>query len=690
VEGCYFTNHSAFALGVFDVNLTVVGCNFLDNIAAIQVNNATTDISDSSLVGSWLFGIRAEGTSHVTWEVRGRGRILSSDLYGHIDIDVIGGDLVMDDVLVDPTANSRIRSSAGASVAIRGCEWRADGATIRFEGSRVELHNTSFTAVGPAIGGGPGRLGVSVSDSDLDVFSCTFRRTRTGLSLVNVDATIRDSQFSECGEAGLYARDSDVLLVDTRINRTMVGDAIHLDSSDMHAIRSSASIGVNGVVMQDSYALMENCSVGGDSSYSLSVNGSTLVLMNSTYQTDRILVVDGGEVEVWWLVTARVLWPNTDELTSAMVWVKDVTDAQVGGGRPDKGGIVRWIPVMALVHQDGGDNLHGPHTVGVDLFTYTVSVSITLTSSGSVLLDLKDLDPPVFQVLGPQESELWVRSSTLTVFGTAVDAGSGTQEVRVFTDFNPTSLRSDGDVFSFHVTLSDGRHVIELRATDLAGNTATYSFVVWVETDPLAMSPPDPGNGTMTKERSVTLKGRLSRVEGVTVRVNRVLATIDTANRSYTLTMDLLEGENLLSILAEDWYGHQTWWNLTIIADWTAPTLVITSSKDVDTTDEWVEITGTVDADARLYIQGSLVLLREGTFAVKYPVYVGESAVSVRAEDGIGNFQETEVFVFRREVSIEPPGPDPREVYIFLVIIPIMAMGVYVVLRRIEYGGDGI
>jgi hypothetical protein len=108
---------------------------------------------------------------------------------------------------------------------------------------------------------------------------------------------------------------------------------------------------------------------------------------------------------------------------------------------------------------------------------------------------------------------------------------------------------------------------------------------------------------------------------------------------------------------------------------------------EVNTTDEWVEIIGTVDADARVFIQGSLVLLREGAFSVRYPVYVGESALTVRAEDEIGNFQEMEVLVFRREVSVEPPGPDPWEVYIFMVLIPILMVVVYVVLRRVESGG---
>jgi len=690
VEGCYFTNHSAYALGVFDVNLTVVDCNFLDNIAAIQANNATVDIMDSSLVGSWLFGIRAEGTSHVTWTVQGRCRILSSNLHGHIDIRVEGGQLHMDDVLMEPSATSSLTSTPGSSLDIEGCEWRADGATIRLRGSDVIFRTSTFTAVGPAIGGGAGSLGVTVTGGQLDVDRCNFRRTRSGLSLVSTVATITGSQFTECGEYGVYARDSDLTLVNTRINRTMVGDAIHLDGSTMYAERSVASISVNGIVMTGSAGEMVNCSMGGSSAHSISVNGSTLVLMNTTYQMDRLNVVTGGEVEVWWLLTARVLWPDPEELGLATVWVEDVTGKEVARGRPDQGGTVRWMPVLALVHQDGGDSSHGPHTAHADLFGYNVSKEVSMTSSGSVLLDLKDEDPPVFQIVGPLEKELWVKTGTVTVFGRAIDAGSGTEEVRVYTDFIPTSLRSEGEGFSFQVRLSDGRHVVELRATDLGGNSATYTIIVWVETGPLVMSPPEPGDGTLTVDRTVTLKGRLSRVEGVTVRVNRVLATIDAANKSYRVDMDLVEGANNFSILVEDIYGHETWWNLTITADWTPPKLVVTSPLDVNTTDEWVEITGTVDTDARLFIQGSLVLLREGRFSVKYPVYVGESAVSIKAEDEIGNSKELEVFVYREEVEMEPPGPNPWEIYIFFVIIPILLVAVYIVLRRMEYGGEDL
>ena len=89
-----------------------------------------------------------------------------------------------------------------------------------------------------------------------------------------------------------------------------------------------------------------------------------------------------------------------------------------------------------------------------------------------------------------------------------------------------------------------------------------------------------------------------------------------------------------------------------------------------------------------MYIQGSLVLLRDGTFSIKYPVYVGESEIVVRAVDDIGNEKEIQVLVYRVDESVVPEGPNPWEVYIFLVIIPILLVLVYLVMRRLELGGE--
>ncbi len=686
VEGCYFTNNSAYAIGAYDSNMTVIDSNFLDNIAAIQVSNCTLRLVDGTMVGSWLFGIKAEGFSTVEWRVEDRCRIVSSDLYGPLKFIMRGGSLHIEDSIVDIEYGGSFSARDG-DITMRGVQWLAGGTTFRAMRCDVELVNSTFLAVGPSVGGAHGEVGVSLTDSVATISGCSFRRTRIGVSMVRTNGTIMDSRFFECAEDGIYGEDSNITLVNTRINNTLVGNAIHLESSSLLAFSSGITHAVRGIFMVGSEASLYNCSVGGATMASFQVESSLLELYNTTHQTDRVQVHTGGVVNTWWYLSARVLWPDRTELTSARVSVWDIYEVPVANGTPNGAGMVWDMIILASINEEGSITLMGPHTAFADLRGYTVDVVVNLTSSQTVVLDLKDDEPPVFQMGAPLETEIWTRTNAVWVFGVAFDAGAGTETVRVKIDSALRSWKVEGDTFSFNITLPEGRHLVDLVATDLAGNEAVHTIILHVETTPIAMSPPEPADGTMTRESSVLLHGRLSRNEDVTVRINRVLADID-ENSYWSLQVDLQEGENGFSILVEDIYGHQTWANITIWADWTPPDLRLTSYLDVNTTEEWVEVTGYVDEDARVYIQGSLVLLRDGTFSIKYPVYVGESEIVVRAVDDIGNEREIQVLVYRVDESVVPEGPNPWEVYIFLVIIPILLVLVYLVMRRLELGGE--
>ncbi len=196
-------------------------------------------------------------------------------------------------------------------------------------------------------------------------------------------------------------------------------------------------------------------------------------------------------------------------------------------------------------------------------------------------------------------------------------------------------------------------------------------------------------NGTVTNAATVLVRGRLSRIEDVNVTVNRVPAQLDTANKSYSLPVDLVEGMNNITVRAEDVYGHWTAvWTL-VMADWTPPMLSITSPIQVNTTEEWVAVTGSADANARVTIQGSSVLLRDGAFSVRYPVYLCETLVVIRAEDGVGNSREVEVLVFREDPDIEIEERSPWEVLPFILAIPILVVVVWYVLRPKDLRSEG-
>jgi hypothetical protein len=651
VEGCYFTNHTAYCIGVFDAEMTVDDCSFLDNIAAIQASNATLRLVDGTMVGSWLFGLKAEH-SIVEWTVRDRCRIISSDISGPVGMTMESGSLHIEDTVIDMETDGFF-ASKGGTLVIRGTQWLARGTTFRARSTEVILTNSSFSSVGPALGGNPGEIGVSFNACEVDILGCSFRRSRVGLALVHSSGEVVNSRFSECANTGIYSQYSHLTVRNVQLEDTLVGDAIYLEGSTLWAYDTVTTRAVNGLVMLDSDATLRDCGIGSTTGMAVKVEDSTLDLFNTTHPSRSVQVLTGGTVNTWWYLTAKVLWPDPEELDSTFVWVLDNQGREVTNGTPDPSGMVSPMTVLAMVHKEGQAIAQGPHRVFADL----------------------------------REKVVWSRSPSVAMIGTALDAGAGTSSVTVHVDTLPVPQRADGGVFSFTITLSEGKHLVDLVAIDLAGNKAIHTITVWVQSQPIVMSPPEPGDGTMTDQTSVVLRGRLSRTENVTVRINHDLAELDDDNY-YSLQVDLQEGANDLSVLAEDIYGHQTWANITISADWTPPDLRLFSQREVNTTEAWVELRGTVDPDARLYIQGSLVLLRDGAFYVKYPVYVGETAISIKAVDDIGNTRELQVLVYREDKSAVPEGPNPWEVYIFLVIIPILVVALYVVMRRLEFGGD--
>jgi parallel beta-helix repeat protein len=687
VQGCYFTNHSAYGVGMFGGFLTVDDCNFLDNIAAVQVANATVTIRDSTMVGSWLFGLMAEDSS-VEWIVENRCRIVSSDISGNIQWRVSDAVFQLEESDVTLTSSSSFEVTEGSDVRIRNVKWMATGSTLRIDGSQVKILDTLFDGVGPIVGGEWTKKGVAISRSEVLVRNSTFLRARAGLSLDGCTVLVEDSRFSECSNHGIGLVASQAEVYSSTIERTVLGYGIHSVDTDLHVEDTTIAFAIQTLRVFFGNARLVNCSMGGAEEAAVFSSDGKVVLVNTTHEPAMILEGDDPSIEVWWFVTAKVIWPNPTELVQARVWIDNVSGTEVAAGRPDPGGTLRNMHVRSLIYRGSRTDVMGPFYVAVELEGYSAGSSVEVDTSIVVWLNLEDHDPPRFVVQSPTADEIWTRNRTVEVFGQAIDDGSGTSRVEGRLDFGPSVWTSKGSVFAFTFTMSDGRHVIELTAFDLADNEIVHTITIWVESRAIVMSPPEPGDGVFTNLTSVEVRARLSRMEGVTVKVNQALADLDLVNKSFSLSIDLIEGVNKLQVVAEDIYGHVTWANLTVTADWTPPILVVTSPLVVNTTEEWVEITGSVSSDGRLYIQGSPVLLWEGNFSVRYPVYVGETGIILRVVDDVGNGLEERLLVYRIEVDVQPDGPSPWEVVPFLLGVPIMMVAEYLVLRRRNQGGE--
>jgi hypothetical protein len=684
VEGCYFHNHSASCVVVRDGHLRVSGCSFLDNIAGIEVYNATVEVEECSLVASWLFGIKADA-SPVSWTVGELSRILDSDVTGEVDIVARGGRLEIVDSVLTLFPGSSIDVGPGTALVVRGSRVSGGaGVTFTVDRSTVELTQVVLDGLGPTTGGGPARLGVSMTGCDLVAYNATFRRARGGLSLTGSTAVLEKCLIRECSEHGLYAERSTVTMTGCTVERVVLGIGIHLVDTDLAANDTAAGNCVRSLKAVRGTARLTNCTLLGSEVSPLDVEGATVTLVNTTHELGKVLVTAAGSVDTWWFVSVRVVWANTSELPEAEVSVQDAIGTRVAGGHPDPEGRLALLLVLATEQTPDGLVPLGPHVVGAHLHGYVVGRSVLLESSVELELRLTDESPPTVEVLSPAASETWSALGTVDVFGRAADVGSGTARVEARLDYSGTLYVSEGEVFYFTFRLTDGQHIIVLRAVDRAGNAANATLVLHVETSPLALAVNLPMDGTATNATRVTVEGLVSR-SGAQVRVNHAPAEMDGNGWSYVL--ELVEGRNPIGVEATDAYGHRAFSNLSVWVDRTAPTLTVTSDRLVNTTGEWAPIEGFVGPDANVTIGGIPVVLRDGRFAVRYSVNLGQTLVVVRAVDAVGNQVVVNVLAERTAPEEPPTGPNWWEAVPFVIAVPLLMVAVWYVLTRPAEGG---
>lgn len=105
----------------------------------------------------------------------------------------------------------------------------------------------------------------------------------------------------------------------------------------------------------------------------------------------------------------------------------------------------------------------------------------------------------------------------------------------------------------------DGSHTIKLDASDNDGNAAsTVSLTVKIDTVPPALTVTTPAEGTVTNQTSITVSGTASDVTSspVTVKVNNTPVSVE--DGAWSTEVALTEGENTITVVAEDSAGKTT------------------------------------------------------------------------------------------------------------------------------------
>ncbi len=212
--------------------------------------------------------------------------------------------------------------------------------------------------------------------------------------------------------------------------------------------------------------------------------------------------------------------------------------------------------------------------------------SESLVSENENLLDRQDTTPPDIVIHSPMERTV---NSTVRQVPVKIGVYDDSRIAEVWVN-NVKAVVSKAGVFSTTTSLNQDKNEIRVTATDAYGNMGTHQFIIE------KIEKPDPITDDLTLPQIVihsptshfvrlateqfTIQGNVTDDKGVNeVRVNGT-ETMFSVDGTFTKTVQLLEGENLIRVTVIDISGNINTNRFTIVRDTTGPNISIDSPTD--------------------------------------------------------------------------------------------------------------
>lgn len=280
----------------------------------------------------------------------------------------------------------------------------------------------------------------------------------------------------------------------------------------------------------------------------------------------------------------------------------------------------------------------------------------------------------VLEITSPPEG-LLTRTAALTVSG-LTEAGAKIQ-------INGRSVNVVNGRFVTTLFLSEGNNTILISATDAAGNTATITRSVVLDTMAPYIEVLSPGNGSYVNAHDVYLAGRTE--PGARVFLNGVLMV--NADGRFGESVPLPEELNTLNLTVMDAAGNVNTTFLTVTVDTLPPALNIAFPRSGWRTPKAnVTLNGTTEPFSTVTAGEFIALADEnGYFAMNVTLMYGNNTLLVKTTDRAGNTNASTWYVVRTS----PVGPGPASPWLvagILIAVMLVAQNLYLYRR---YAGKG-
>jgi parallel beta-helix repeat protein len=241
---------------------------------------------------------------------------------------------------------------------------------------------------------------------------------------------------------------------------------------------------------------------------------------------------------------------------------------------------------------------------------------------------LRDTVAPAVMISGPREGFVTNRSA-IQVTGKVSEPGA-----RTTLDGVEMAVGENG-AFSVEAELAEGPNSLLIRSRDAAGNVGTAVVNGELDTVPPALWVLAPQDGLATNASAVTVRGTAEDRSRVTVN-NRA---VELSGTGFSVSVELIEGVNAITVAAHDRAGNSNMTVLTVVRDSTAPALAILSPRDGEILNRTsVEVRGTAEAGAVVKVNGALVDLHGNEYSTVLELPDQQaSTILVEASDSVRN-----------------------------------------------------
>jgi hypothetical protein len=277
-----------------------------------------------------------------------------------------------------------------------------------------------------------------------------------------------------------------------------------------------------------------------------------------------------------------------------------------------------------------------------------VSATDGIHEASSIISVTLDTEPPKVSITFPPDN--CITSHNIVMVRGRIDDSSITQATLTHNG-SDTAITVSSGVFSQQITLQNGQNIIEVSATDDAGNTGSSgSIPITYDSAKPSVTITSPSSAHVTGEASLTVTGNVtssSPITESTLIVNGNEVPLAVTDNKFSQEVTLQPGTNTIQVRVKDSVippNQGSSGTVAVTLDKSAPEVAVTRPVEgLLLGNPSATISGTIDdpsiTTATLVLNGtsSQIETAEGTFSVPKNLREGTNTILVMASDSYGN-----------------------------------------------------